>query len=97
ENGIVPFYYANGVRRQQGTSALWVSHAWLYRDGLIVDITADQFPEVVSKVIVTTDSPWHRTFDVTIEHIADCRIYDERATTRLERMYRKIVSKIETA
>lgn len=36
------------------------SHAWLEQGGLIVDITADQFPEVEDVVIVTYDSDWHQ-------------------------------------
>jgi hypothetical protein len=35
------------------------SHAWLRYEGLIVDITADQFPEVEEKVILTRSSEWH--------------------------------------
>ncbi len=36
------------------------SHGWLKLDGLIVDITADQFAEVDDPVIVSRVSPWHR-------------------------------------
>lgn len=36
------------------------SHVWLERDGLIVDITADQFEhEPTAPVMVTTDRSWH--------------------------------------
>lgn len=35
------------------------SHAWLRYEGLIVDITADQFSEVTDKVIVVRSSNWH--------------------------------------
>lgn len=35
------------------------SHAWVERDGLIVDITADQFPDVSAPVLLTTDRTWH--------------------------------------
>lgn len=35
------------------------SHAWLERDGWIVDITADQFESVSQPVIVTTDRWWY--------------------------------------
>ena len=35
------------------------SHAWVERDGLIVDITADQFPDVSEPVLLTTDRTWH--------------------------------------
>lgn len=31
--------------------------------GLIVDITADQFPDCTSSVIVTSDDAWHQRFE----------------------------------
>ena len=40
------------------------THAWLERDGVIVDITADQFDDAKCSVIVTTDDSWHRQFVV---------------------------------
>lgn len=39
------------------------SHAWLRHGGLIIDITADQFAEVGAKVIVTSDSEWHKQWE----------------------------------
>ena len=35
------------------------SHAWIAKDGIYVDITADQFPEMTQAVLVTTDHRWH--------------------------------------
>lgn len=38
----------------------WTTHVWLERDGLIVDITADQFQESgCLEVMVIEDSVWH--------------------------------------
>lgn len=39
------------------------SHAWLELDGVIIDITADQFEEVSEKVIVTKKSKFHNSFE----------------------------------
>lgn len=39
------------------------SHAWLELDGLIIDITADQFDEVSEKIIVTKESEFHDSFN----------------------------------
>lgn len=54
------------VRGERGTkgdpSDPWHSHAWLFRDGLIIDVTADQFSEVADKVIVCRSSAFHDTF-----------------------------------
>ena len=38
------------------------THAWIERDGLIVDVTADQFDDVDDAVIVTRDRAWHSEF-----------------------------------
>jgi hypothetical protein len=39
------------------------THVWLERDGVIVDITADQFSgEISDPVLVTTDRTWHDTW-----------------------------------
>jgi hypothetical protein len=49
------------------------THGWLSGEGLIVDITADQFPEIKDPVIVVVDSPWHDEWAGKIEgraHIA---------------------------
>jgi hypothetical protein len=35
------------------------SHAWLERDGLTLDITADQFPGVAEPVVLTATPTWH--------------------------------------
>jgi hypothetical protein len=39
------------------------THVWLERDGVIVDITADQFSKEISDpVLVITDRSWHDTW-----------------------------------
>lgn len=57
DHGIGGFEYVCGYKyKDDGTSS---SHAWLQKGPLIVDITADQFPEVLDAVIVSADSAWH--------------------------------------
>jgi hypothetical protein len=53
--GISPMYFW-GTDGEQ-------SHAWLQHDGLIIDITADQFAGNQS-IIVTRDSPFHLRFKI---------------------------------
>ena len=55
DRGLGRCTYRNGQVPDRNST-----HAWLQRHGLIVDITADQFPEVDSPVIVERDSHWHR-------------------------------------
>jgi hypothetical protein len=57
ENGFPGAEYVNGFRRRDGES-----HAWIETDGIIVDITSDQFAEIAEEVVVTRDFAWHRQF-----------------------------------
>ena len=52
-----------GVELVIGTNALHGSHAWLEISGVIVDITADQFPDISASVTVTRDHRWHSQFE----------------------------------
>ena len=46
-----------------------LSHAWLSADGIIIDITSDEFEDSEAKVIVSRNSDWHKTWSIvqTIE------------------------------
>ena len=59
DNGFPHFVYVTGERgsHEAGT---WSSHAWLEADGLVADITADQFQDAPSKIVVAASSPWHQ-------------------------------------
>jgi hypothetical protein len=71
ENGFPGAEYVNGIRRLDGQS-----HAWIETEGIIVDITGDQFAEVVDEVVVTPDATWHRQFsDLPGRRPADFLIY----------------------
>ncbi|AFV05408.1 hypothetical protein [Dehalobacter sp. CF] len=39
------------------------SHAWLEKDGIIVDITADQFDDATEEIIVTDNNDFHKRFE----------------------------------
>lgn len=60
------------------------THVWLERDGVIIDITADQFSEEISDpVLVTTDRSWHDTWPEQREYDLDevsgnleCALYE---------------------
>ena len=43
----------------------WVTHHWLSRGDLVVDITADQFADSPIIPIVGVDSIWHESFTPT--------------------------------
>lgn len=40
------------------------AHAWLEQDGLILDITADQFADVHESVWLTRDRTWHERYSL---------------------------------
>jgi hypothetical protein len=61
ENGIESAeYVCRGRRKKSGPGN--ERHAWLEVCGLVIDITADQFPDQREPVIVTADHSWHSTF-----------------------------------
>jgi hypothetical protein len=59
--GFTAIEYVWGSR---GAEADWHTHGWLEIDGWIVDVTADQFPEVSLPVIVARpdSSQFHTSF-----------------------------------
>jgi len=63
------------------------SHAWLEGRGILVDITADQFPDVSDPVLVTRDPSWHRRFHETNRGVADFRHYGPDAHAELGVVY----------
>lgn len=73
-------------------------HVWLEQGRIIVDITADQFPDVTDEVIVTTDRGWHRQFspDPSRELAACIEIYDPRTREMLLAAYQIIGRRLTT-
>jgi hypothetical protein len=57
KNGYGHFHLVCGEIGEQDQT-----HAWLEKNDLIIDITADQFPEIKNKVIISRDSSWHNSF-----------------------------------
>ena len=84
EQGIQPLIYVGGQRGEK-------SHAWLESDGLIIDITADQFDDCDEPVIVTRESEWHSTFERDFESEASFINYDPATVNRLARPYEEIL------
>ncbi len=92
QNGELGWQYVVGVRESDGHS-----HAWLEKDGLIVDITSDQFDSARDAVTVTRDATWHGQFvvDPQTTHLATISIYGEGyAKDMLTRAYKTIVKEI---
>ncbi len=49
--------------RETETNDGFRSHAWLQRESLVIDITADQFEDFKEPVFVQSDSQWHEEFN----------------------------------
>jgi hypothetical protein len=72
------------------------SHAWLERDGLIIDITADQFDDVDEPIIVTHDRAWHAQFaHPEPRHQARISDYDPGTQNWLWPIYKRIQDALE--
>jgi hypothetical protein len=62
ECGLGDWTYCSGWSRA-ASGELQSSHAWLERDGLIIDVTADQFGNGQPAVVVSRDRSWHAMFE----------------------------------
>lgn len=84
DNECGKFDYVLGYRKGK-------SHAWLQRDSVIVDITADQFQDQDKPVIVTEDHTWHSQFNIENRHMADFTSYDKSTVNILLQTYKQIL------
>ena len=88
--GFGTFHYVLGKREEH-------SHAWLQQGEIIIDITADQFPEVDHAVIVTATPTWHDGFASEVLHEADFTIYDPHTVASLGAAYHTVMQHMETS
>ena len=73
-----------------------IPHAWLSADGIIIDITSDEFEDSEERVIVSRNSDWHKTWSI-VEAIEIQRIdtYDVSGTGhRASDIYELLVTSI---
>src|SRR5436189_3020982 len=52
EEGVQDAVGANGSRQRTRSNHIGVTHFWIERNGLVLDITGDQFPDGPSPVFV---------------------------------------------
>ena len=94
DRGVEGFEYICGDRGSHDDGT-WTSHAWLHRNGLIIDITADQFEDGPGPVLVVRDSAWHRTFDWDRPSVADFRLWSGPGTYDLHLALAAVKAAIE--
>lgn len=92
--GETDFVYISATRgvHDEGT---WTSHAWLEREGLVIDITADQFADAPEAVIVTRVSCWHQLFDADPPQPSDYRAWHGPGTHHLAAFYPRLLRKLK--
>lgn len=88
-NGCDSFEYVKGARNKDD-----YSHVWLEKNGLIVDITADQFDGQENPVLVTTDRSWHAQFKETERSDADFEKLDDHTVSNLSQSYEIIMEEL---
>jgi len=82
------FRYVCGLTHKDGGNE---SHAWLIGEGLIIDITADQFEDGMPAVFVEPGSDWHDRWDDIMETgPADYRQWRGATLTELDLVYQTI-------
>lgn len=85
----------SGFKRISGTRGVYAdgneeTHAWLARETLIVDITADQFCDACPRVIVCESSSWHSGFKPDQCGPADFRETLDGRLDYLRKLYEKL-------
>lgn len=88
--GLHGFEHVSAERGRIDEGA-WTSHAWLAFGTLIVDITADQFPDAPATVIVARDSVWHARFSVEYTAPSDFRASYSPSNGDLQALYTKLM------
>ena len=80
--------YVRGAKDRQ-------THAWLEMDGVIIDITADQFDDSSTGVMVTTDPTWHSQFEAQSRRAEGLDQYDDFNSADLMSAYDDIAKHFE--
>ncbi|WP_373451105.1 hypothetical protein [Comamonas sp. SY3] len=88
DHSITGFKWMSGCRGDVRDNT-WTSHAWLQRDNLVVDLTADQFPDAPMGLIIMSPSPWHAQFNGEDGGSGDFR--DRSNVDQLARLYRRLL------
>jgi len=89
DSGFGDFDYVCGEVFRDGQKQ---THAWLQRGALIIDITANQFPDIDSPMLITDDHNWHKQFVSEVKHVAGWETYDDRTRSALARAYETVLS-----
>ena len=85
-NGIKTLYVSGTDGRQ--------THAWLEYYDYIIDITADQFPDISEKIFITNNNQWHSRFKRQTKNYSDFELMNEEYRDRLRKIYNNIILRV---
>ncbi|XOU94450.1 MAG: hypothetical protein ACNFW9_00100 [Candidatus Kerfeldbacteria bacterium] len=88
------FEYTLGEIRNNNNNS-YQSHAWLQKENIFVEITADQFPDVELPPYVTIDNPWYDKFKILESKEKDIEKQTKYTKARLLSSYDLIISNIK--
>lgn len=93
--GIDRLFYVRGERGEHEDNS-WRTHAWLARGSWVIDITADQFPEIPDAVIISRNSSWHAGFEQVRREVTDFRTETFPGPFELNRLYQYVRPSIDS-
>jgi len=85
--GFGGFEYVSGEGERREEDGICPSHAWLQRDQLVVDITADQFADGPGPVVVAENPEWHHRFRVMWKDAGDFREHPSKHVGAARQLY----------
>ena len=99
DQGFGSFYRFSGERGDRSISTDdWCSHAWAFKNDVIVDITSDQFRDYPGEFVIEGTSAFHQSFkQVGESYHATYLNYDEGTQCRIGPIYELIMDRYATA
>ena len=94
DSGEHGFGYISAYRGKQ-SDRTWTSHAWLQKGNCVIDVTADQFADAPTPVIVASPSNWHAGFCIEQVSSSDFRRWSGFDVHMLSSMYARIKPIVE--
>lgn len=90
DQGVEGFLYICGKYGEHNG----LTHAWLQRGNCVVDITASQFLDAPSPIVVASPSPWHSRFTPDQPTESDFRRCGANVVGQLDAMYGCVLEKL---
>ena len=95
-NFLIEEYGLCPLRTHSDSLHSGISHEWVLLEGIIIDITADQFDDSAGSVIVKKESAWHKKLKVSeISYYSQVSKYDNpHEPHKVSDIYKSIKSRV---